>query len=374
MNTILNDQAFMAEALRLANKGLYTTRSNPRVGCIIVKDNEIIGRGFHDYPGKPHAEICALNSVNYSARDATVYVTLEPCAHHGKTPPCSEALINANVKKVIIAMLDPNPLVNGKGVQLLQSNGIKTVSDIMAAEAAELNKGFIQRVTNQRPYITVKSAISLDGKTALKSGESKWISCDASRKDVQKLRARSCAILTSIETVLSDDPLLNVRLTKNDLALENEINQPKRVILDTQLRIPLSANILKPSNQVIIYTCSNDSKKLSNLKNLNIEVIQAKRDKYHINLNYVVHDLADREINELLVEAGSTLVGSFFENKLVDEIIIYQAPHIMGNTSLGLAELTSIETMQDRVQLYIQEYRKLGQDMKLTLKPQFIEE
>lgn len=372
MNTILNDQAFMAEALRLANKGLYTTRSNPRVGCIIVKDNEIIGRGFHTYPGTPHAEICALNSAKGSVGDATVYVTLEPCAHHGKTPPCSEALIDANVKKVIIAMLDPNPLVNGKGIHLLEANGIETLCNIMATEAAELNKGFIKRVTNQRPYITVKSAISLDGKTALKTGESKWISCDASRKDVQKLRASSCAILTSIETVLSDDPLLNVRLNKNDLALGNEINQPKRVILDTQLRIPLNANILKSSNEVIIYTCSNDNKKISNLKNLNIEVIQAERDKYHINLNYVVHDLADREINELLIEAGSTLVGSFLVNKLVDEIIIYQAPHIMGNTSLGLAELTSIKTMQDRIQFYIQDYRKIDQDMKLTLKPHFI--
>ena len=371
MNTILNDQAFMAKALRLANKGLYTTRSNPRVGCVIVKNNSIIGQGFHAYPGEPHAEINALNDVKDSVEKATVYVTLEPCVHHGKTPPCSQALVDANVSRVVIAMLDPNPIVNGKGFQQLQTNNIKTTCNIMAAEAAALNKGFIKRCTNNRPYITVKSAISLDGKTALSSGESKWISSDASRKDVQKLRARSCAILTGIETVLSDDPSLSVRLDKHELELRKEIQQPIRVVLDTQLRIPLNAKILQPANEVIIYTCSNNSEKLSALKSLNIEVVQKQRHNNGISMKNIMADLASREINEVLVEAGSTLVGSLLEEKLVDEMIVYMAPHIMGNASSGLADIPNIKTMQDRIQLEMQEFRKIDQDIKMIFNPQY---
>lgn len=371
MISTFNDQAFMAKALRLAGKGLYTTRYNPRVGCVIVRNDSIIGQGFHTYPGEPHAEINALNNVNGSVKGATVYVTLEPCVHQGKTPPCSQALINADVSKVIVAMLDPNPIVNGKGLQHLQSNNIKTASNIMASEAAALNKGFIQRCTNNRPYITVKSAISLDGKTALNSGESKWITSEAARKDVQKLRARSCAILTGIDTVLSDDPSLNVRLKRSELGIEKEIQQPIRIILDSQLRIPLNAKILQPTSEIIIYTCSNKSKKLSALKDLNIEVIQIETEETGLSLKSIMSELSSRNINEVLVEAGSTLVGSLLSNKLVDEMVVYMAPHIMGNKALNMASMPTIETMQDRIKFKIQEIRRIGQDLKITMNPQF---
>ncbi|MEM7402066.1 MAG: bifunctional diaminohydroxyphosphoribosylaminopyrimidine deaminase/5-amino-6-(5-phosphoribosylamino)uracil reductase RibD [Pseudomonadota bacterium] len=371
MNTIFNDQAFMAKALRLAKKGLYTTRNNPKVGCVIVKNNSIIGQGFHAYPGEPHAEINALNNVKGSAENATVYVTLEPCAHHGKTPPCIDSLIKAQVARVVVAMQDPNPLVNGKGLLHLQSNNIKTTSNIMASEAAALNKGFVQRCTKNRPYITVKSAISLDGKTALKSGESKWITSEAARKDVQKLRARSCAILTGIETILLDDPSLNVRIKQSELGIEKEIQQPIRIILDTQLRITQSAKILHEAGEVIIYTCSNDDKKLSALNDLNIEVVQIENDETGISLKSVMTDLSSREINEVLVEAGSTLVGSLLRVKLVDEMIVYMAPHIMGSEALNMASISVIEAMQDRIHFKIQDVRRIGPDLKITMNSKF---
>ena len=362
----------MTEALRLAHKGLYTTRSNPRVGCVIVREKKIIGQGFHAYPGEAHAEINALNSIADTAEDATLYVTLEPCAHHGKTPPCIDALIAANLKKVVIATLDPNPLVNGKGIDKLHENNIKTKINIMQSEAAELNKGFIHRFTMNRPYVTVKSAISLDGKTALNSGESKWISSEHSRNDVQKLRARSCAILTGISTVLNDDPFLNVRLNKWELGLTKSFNQPKKVILDTHLRISENSKIFRTADEVIIYTCSKDKTKRTRLNDLNIEIVTVEQEENKVSLRAVFQDLTSKGFNEILVEAGSTLVGNLFEKKYVDELIVYMAPHLMGNSSYGIADISSIKTMQDRIQLNIQEFRKIGQDLKLIFKPQYI--
>lgn len=362
----------MAEALRLAAKGLYTTRTNPRVGCVIVKDGEIIGRGYHLSPGNPHAEILALDSATDSA-SATTYVSLEPCSHQGKTPPCAEALVAAKVSRVVAAMTDPNPLVNGKGLKFLQSHGIQTEVNILNSEAAELNKGFVKRMISGRPYITVKSAISLDGKTALQSGESKWISSSESRMDVQKLRARSCAIITGIDTVVTDDPNLTVRLSNEELAIENHIQQPKRVILDTDLRISSSAKVLNQAEieDIIIYTCAAESKKSTELKKRNIEIVIAEMTNKHVDLNMVMSDLADKGVNEVLVEAGSTLVGSLFDNKLVDEMVIYMAPHVMGDTSFGLAKLESIQIMQDRIEFDISQTRKIGKDLKLQLKPQY---
>jgi len=372
MNKNQNDQVFMAEALRLAEKGLYTTRTNPRVGCVIVKDGEIAGRGYHLSPGNPHAEILALDSVTDCA-SATIYVSLEPCSHHGKTPPCAEALVAAKVSRVVAAMTDPNPLVNGRGLKFLQSHGIQTETNILKSEAAELNKGFAKRMTSGRPYMTVKSAISLDGKTALQSGESKWISSNESRVDVQKLRARSCAIMTGIDTVVADDPNLTVRLSSEELAIENHIQQPKRVILDTDLRISSSAKVLNQAEDedVIIYSCAAENKKSIKLKKNNVEIVITKKVNNHVDLNTVMNDLAKRGINEVLVEAGSTLVGSLFENKLVDEMIIYMAPHIMGDASFGLAKLDSIQVMQDRIEFDISQTRKIGKDIKLQLKPQY---
>ncbi len=368
----MNDQAYMAQALRLARQGLYTTRINPKVGCVIVKNEQIIGQGFHAYPGMEHAEINALDSVNGSAEGATVYVTLEPCSHQGKTPPCINALIEAKIAKVVAAMLDPNPLVNGKGLQQLEENGIETVADVMATEAARLNKGFIKRITQNRPYVTAKSAISMDGKTAMQSGESKWISSEASRIDVQKYRARSCAILTGIDTVIQDNPSLNVRLCNDDLNLSKDIQQPKRVILDTHLRIAMDAKILAPANEVILYTCSNDKQKIEMLSNSGVMVVNTEMQNDHVCLNNVMQDLSNKEINEVLVEAGSTLVGNLLEQQLIDELVLYIAPHMMGDDGLGLAKLPSIQSMQDRIKLNIQQVRKIDQDLKLQIIPTYI--
>lgn len=359
----------MAEALQLARKGLYTTRLNPRVGCVVVKNSEVIGRGYHLSPGSPHAEVLALSTVKDSD-GATIYVNLEPCSHHGKTPPCAETLVSAKVSRVVAAMTDPNPLVHGKGLEYLRSHGIKTAVNILKNEAIELNKGFVMRMTNGRPYLTVKTAISLDGKTALKSGESKWISSNESRMDVQKQRARSCAIMTGIDTIIADDPSLTVRLSNEELGIVDNIQQPKRIILDTQLRISPSAKVLNQAEDVIIYTCV-ENRKSAELKMQNVQIVIAKKTANHVDLDAVMKDLADRGINEVLVEAGSTLVGSLFENKLVDEMIVYMAPHIMGDASLGIAKLDSIQSMQDRIEFDISQTRKVGKDIKLQLKPQY---
>ncbi len=375
MNKTSYEQAFMAEALQLATKGLYTTRTNPRVGCVIVKDNTIIGRGYHVTTGGPHAEVVALescNSAGNSAEGATVYVNLEPCSHTGKTPPCVEALIAAKVSRVVAAILDPNPLVQGKGISQLQDHGIETKTNILANEAAELNKGFIKRMQNNQPYVTVKSAISLDGKTALSSGESKWISCEASRNDVQKLRARNCAIMTGINTVIADDPNLTVRMTSSELDVRGNISQPKRVILDTNLRVSLDAKVLQNGDEVIIYTCADENdKSIALKKNMNVEVVQTVKTNNHVDLEFVMNDLAQRGFNEVLIEAGTTLVGSVLENQLVDEMVVYMAPHMMGNASRGIADLNFIQKMQDRIKFDFSQVRKIGSDLRLELKPDY---
>lgn len=365
MNNNPNDQYFMAEALRLAENGLYTTRTNPRVGCVIAKGGEILARGYHLYPGEAHAEVAALDSIA-DGTDTTLYVSLEPCSHHGKTPPCVETIVNAKVARVVAAMHDPNPLVNGKGLDYLQQHGIDTTTNILENEAIELNKGFVKRMTHNKPYVTVKSAISLDGKTALNSGESKWISSDASRNDVQKLRARSCAIMTGIDTVIADDPRLTVRLEE-----EKTIQQPVRVILDTHLRVSPTAKILENADEVIIYTCTNDNKKIAELVELKAQVITTELLNDNVDLEFVLRDLANRGINEVLVEAGATLIGSLLENKLVDELIVYMAPHIMGDASHGLAKVESILTMQDRIEFDVCQTRKIGNDLKIQLKPNY---
>lgn len=369
MQYAMNDHAYMAEALRHARKGLYTTRANPRVGCVIVKQNTIIGTGYHAYQGQSHAEVVALKNASASVEKATAYVTLEPCSHQGNTLPCVEALVDAKVSRVVAAMQDPNPQVDGKGFSYLGKHGIETLSGILELEARELNKGFIKRVTQNRPYITVKSAISLDGKTALSSGESKWITSESARKDVHKLRARSCAILTGIETVLMDDPALTVRLSKDDLGLSDHFEQPSRVILDTHLRVSANAKILNQSGKVIIYTCSSNKEKIAALKNEAIEIVITRLDDKRIDLNEVLLDLAKREVNEILVEAGPTVVGSLVEQQLFDEMILYIAPHLLGDASRGLVQLQSIMSMQDRIDLQRIETNIVGDEIKVKLKP-----
>ena len=355
----------MQQAIRLAKKGLFTTDPNPSVGCVIVNDGEIVGEGWHQLAGEAHAEINALKQAGSKAKDATVFVTLEPCSHTGKTPPCAEALIEAGVKKVIAAMKDPNPLVAGSGLKKLQDAGIATEDGLLEAQARELNPGFIKRMESGRPFVRVKLAMSLDGRTAMASGESKWISGEASRNDVQRLRAQSSAILTGIDTVLADDPSMNVRLSDTD-SVKEAIRQPKRIVLDTQFRMPMDAKIASIEGQCIVYTTMNVDNK--NGYPFIIETCEARDGK--IDLQYLMNDLAKKEINLLHVEAGSVLCGALLKNDLVDEIVIYMAPHIMGDNAKGLFHLPGLEQMKDRISLKIKDVRSIGNDIRIIAQPE----
>ena len=355
----------MQQAIRLAKKGLFTTDPNPSVGCVIVNDGEIVGEGWHQLAGEAHAEINALKQAGSKAKDATVFVTLEPCSHTGKTPPCAEALIEAGVKKVIAAMKDPNPLVAGSGLKKLQDAGIATEDGLLEAQARELNPGFIKRMESGRPFVRVKLAMSLDGRTAMASGESQWISGEASRNDVQRLRAQSSAILTGIDTVLADDPSMNVRLSDTD-SIKEAIRQPKRIVLDTQFRMPADAKIASIEGQCIVYTTMNVDNKSS--YPFIIETCEAQNGK--IDLQYLMNDLAKKEINLLHVEAGSVLCGALLKNDLVDEIVIYMAPHIMGDNAKGLFHLPGLEQMKDRISLKIKDVRSIGNDIRIIAQPE----
>ena len=360
----------MQHAIRLAQKGLYTADPNPAVGCVIVKNDKIIGEGWHRRAGEAHAEVHALKQAGDQAKDATVFVTLEPCSHTGRTPPCANALINAGVKKVVVAMCDPNPLVAGDGLKKLQDAGIEVENGLLATQAGELNPGFIKRMEAGRPFVRVKLAMSLDGRTAMASGESQWISSEASRNDVQRLRAESSAILTGIDTVLADDPSMNVRLSAAELKVDR-VRQPKRIVLDSQLRMPSDAKIVSLEGQCIVYTTVNVDNRDS--YPFIIEQCAALHDVQDgkIDLKTLMQDLAKKEINLLHVEAGSVLCGALLKNDLVDEIIIYMAPHIMGDSAKGLFHLPGLEQMKDRISLKIKEVRSIGNDIRITAKPVF---
>ncbi len=355
---------YMQQAIRLAKKGLYSTEPNPRVGCVIVKDGKVVAQGWHQKAGEAHAEINALKQAGDLAKDATVYVTLEPCSHTGKTPPCADALIKAGVKQVIAAMLDPNPLVAGSGLKKLQAAGINTEIGLLESQARELNPGFIKRMESGRPFVRVKLAMSLDGRTAMASGESQWISSEASRNDVQRLRAESSAILTGVDTVLADDPSMNVRLTATELNVD-VVRQSTRIVLDSQFRMPEKAKIATVDGDCIVYTTvSMDNKSSYPFIIENCEAVDGK-----IDLEYLMKDLAEKEINLIHVEAGSVLSGALLKNDLVDEIIIYMAPHIMGDAAKGLFHLPGLELMKDRVSLDIIDVRAIGKDIRITAKP-----
>ncbi|MFV2003904.1 MAG: bifunctional diaminohydroxyphosphoribosylaminopyrimidine deaminase/5-amino-6-(5-phosphoribosylamino)uracil reductase RibD [Gammaproteobacteria bacterium] len=356
---------YMQQAIRLAKKGRYTTDPNPSVGCVIVKDDEIVGEGWHRYAGELHAEINALKQAGDKAKGATVFVTLEPCSHTGKTPPCADALIAAGVKKVVAAMADPNPLVAGSGLKRLQDAGIETESGLLESQARELNPGFIKRMESGRPFVRVKLAMSLDGRTAMASGESQWISSEASRNDVQRLRAESSAVLTGIETVLADDPSMNVRLSAEQLNVA-VVRQPQRMVLDSQFRMPSDVKIAALDGACTVYTTVN----VDNAEQypFTIETIDNTQDD-QVDLHGLMKDLATKEINLLHVEAGSILCGALLKNDLVDEIIIYMAPHIMGDSAKGLFHLPELEQMKDRISLKIKDVRAIGNDIRITAYP-----
>ena len=356
------DAFFMARAIALAKKGRYTTDPNPRVGCVLVKDGVIIGEGWHVRAGFEHAEINALKSVPHdqNAAGATAYVTLEPCSHQGKTPPCCDALIKANVARVVVAMQDPNRLVSGQGLQKLLAAGIEITCGVLEKDAQALNPGFIKRMNQNRPFVRSKLAMSLDGRTALASGESKWITSTQARADVQRLRAQSSAILTGINTVLADDPQMNVRGI-------DEVLQPIRVVLDSQLKMPLTAMMAGLEGRSIILTGSNDLNKRQALQAVGFEVYQLETKDDRLDLSAVMAFLAEQEVNEVLVEAGSLLNGALMAGDWVDEWIVYMAPCVLGDQSRGLFSIPGLHTMADKKNLSLREVRQVGPDLKLTL-------
>lgn len=362
MRTSDADAHFMARALQLARRGMYTTDPNPRVGCVIVKDGKIVGEGWHERAGQPHAEINALQQAGkLNTHSAGVYMTLEPCCHEGRTPPCTPALIKAGVKRVVAAMRDPNPLVAGRGFQQLEARGIQVVTGLMEREAEALNPGFVSRMTRGRPYVRVKIAASLDGRTGLAKGESKWITGERARADVQKWRARSSAILTGVQTVLTDDPLLTVR----DLKIGR---QPLRVVLDSRLRMPPRARMLRADGRTLIVTGNDDMALTNSLKQAGAEVAHISTPQKTVDLAALLKHLAWLEVNEVLVEAGATLCGALLRAGLVDELVLYYAPHIMGNTERGMFALPPLVRMADRVNMEISDVRALGKDWRVIAK------
>jgi len=357
-----DDTRHMARALQLAARGLYTSDPNPRVGCVLVKDGTVIGEGWHARTGESHAEVLALRAAGEAARGAVVYVSLEPCAHHGRTPPCAEALIGAGVSRVVAAMQDPNPQVAGQGLRMLREAGIATESGLLQSRAEALNSGFIKRMRTGRPWLRCKLAMSLDGRTAMASGESQWITGSAARADVHRLRARSSALLTGVGTVLADDPSLNARLDTDEA-----VQQPLRVVLDSQLRMPVETRMLSlPGRTLVCCTGATDAKKIATLTDAGAEVHRLPAENGHVSLVALLDFLGREGVNEVTVEAGATLNGALLQAGLVDEIIVYLAPLLMGDAARGLFHLPGLEKMDQRIKLQVVDMRAVGDDWRIT--------
>ncbi len=349
----------MARALELAKQGIYTTDPNPRVGCVLVKDDKIIAEGWHYRAGRAHAEVDALAKIP-SAEGATAYVTLEPCNHHGRTGPCSEALIQAKVVRVVLAMQDPNPLVAGSGIEKLRAAGIEVDCGLLQQDAETINRGFIKRMRCGYPFVRSKLAMSLDGRTAMVSGESKWITSLQARKDVHRLRAESSAVLTGINTVLADDPQLNARV-------DFEVEQPVRVVLDSTLRMPLKSKMLHDSGKVWVFTCRQDQQKIRQLEEAGVVVFCLPEDQGRLDLHQVFKCLAQQQINTVWVESGAILNGALMNTDLVDEWLVYMAPCILGDQARGLFHLPDLQKMADKKTLQMISVRQIGPDLRLTL-------
>ena len=380
------DRRAMARALELAERGLDTTHPNPRVGCVIAQGEEIVGEGWHERAGEPHAEINALGAAGPKAAGATAYVTLEPCSHHGRTPPCVDALIAARLARVIFALEDPNPRVRGRGAEALRRAAIVVGSGLLAAEAAELNPGFLKRMRTGRPWVRVKLAMSLDGRTALANGTSQWITGPAAREDVQYWRARSSAILTGIGTVLADDPRLDVRLP--DPPSGRPRLQPLRVVLDARLQTPPGAKMLTVGGAVLIMTAADQSadevelasrraalaERGAVIEELPASEISTAVDTCGLRLSLpdMLDRLGGREINELWVEAGPRLAGALLRQTLVDELILYVAPKLLGPQARPLVEMSELRSLPEAPNFMIVESGQIGDDVRLRLRPQAI--
>lgn len=359
------DTQMMQNALALAWQGRFSTSPNPRVGCVIARGNQIVGQGFHIQAGGPHAEVHALRQAGELARGATAYVTLEPCSHYGRTPPCAEGLIEAGVSRVVAAMRDPNPLVAGKGLAMLEAAGIEVACGLLEEEARALNRGFLSRIERGRPFVRLKCAASLDGKTALSDGRSQWITGAEARADVQTLRAESCAVITGIGTVLADDPQLNVRTFPT-------LRQPARIILDSALQTPLDSKLVQDSGApTLIVTLEQDEGRLNTYRRFpHIQIISPSETQGRIDLHEVLQILAKAGYGEVMVEAGATLAGAFLRADLVDEIVLYQAPKILGNPGRNLFDLTENPLSLDRPPDWKTiSFTALDNDIKWVLQP-----
>ena len=364
----MTDARYMARALELARRGRFTTTPNPNVGCVIVRDGTIVGEGWHQRAGEPHAEVHALRMAGEQARGATAYVTLEPCSHHGRTPPCCDALIAAGVSRVVAAMQDPNPQVAGRGLWRLQQAGIEVSHGLMMAEAEALNRGFLKRMRTGFPWIQLKLGASLDGRTAMASGESKWITSAAARRDVQQFRAQSSAILTSSATVLADDPSLTVRVDELSDSVRRQLDtqtlrQPVRVVVDSQQRVtPQHRLIHQPGESWLMRTAPDDAAWPESVTQIAVPPRGEQLD-----LVAMMMLLGQRQINSVWVEAGAGLAGALIQAGLVDELIVYIAPVLLGDAGRGLCTLPGLEALSAAPRLDFRDVRKVGDDLRLTL-------
>ena len=361
------DAAFMQLALDLAKQGEFTTTPNPSVGCVLVKDGEVVGKGFHAKAGEPHAEVMALREAGENARGATAYVTLEPCSHFGRTPPCAKGLVQAGVSKVIAAMCDPNPQVAGKGLQILSDAGIESAVGLLEENAEQLNKGFLKRMRTGKPFVQLKLAMSIDGKTAMASGESKWITGAQARADVQQYRAKASAILSTSQTVLADDPSLNVRWeelpsdVKADYPQE-KLRQPVRVILDSSHKVRSDFKVF--STESPVWLVGEEDYPLTGFQ-VFTEYLQLDRNQGETRLQALMSALGKRQINTLWVEAGATLAGALIAENLVDELIIYMAPKLLGDQARDLCHLPNLTQLAEAPLWQLQSCEPVGDDLKL---------
>ncbi len=358
------DVEMMQRAIALAWRGRYSTHPNPRVGCVITHDQRVVGEAWHRKAGEPHAEPLALAMAGKAARGATVYLTLEPHCFQGRTPPCTDALIRAGVARAVIGALDPNPRVNGAGVTQLRAAGVQVDCGLLDEQARELNRGFEARMRTGLPRVVVKLAASLDGRTALANGASQWLTGEAARADVQKLRAEAGAVVTGIGTVLADDPQMNVR----DETLELLGRQPLRVVLDSRAQTPPAARILQPPQHTVIFTAAPHSEGAAQLRSVGVEVIEAMRAPDGLDLTAVLRELSRRECNDVLIEAGPMLAGAFLREQLVDELIIYYAPILLGHDGRALAYLPRLEQLDAAPRFRVLANEMIGEDLKVVLR------
>ena len=361
------DAAFMQLAIDLAKQGEFTTTPNPSVGCVLVKDGKVVGKGFHAKAGEPHAEVMALREAGEKARGATAYVTLEPCSHFGRTPPCAKGLVEAGMSKVIAAMCDPNPQVAGKGLQILSDAGIESAVGLLEENAEQLNKGFLKRMRTGKPFVQLKLAMSIDGKTAMANGESKWITGAQARADVQQYRAKASAILSTSQTVLADDPSLNVRWEElpSDVKAgysQEKLRQPVRVILDSSHKVRSDFNVFLTESPV--WLVGEDNYSLTDFP-LFTDYLKLDRNQGETRLQALMAELGKRQINTLWVEAGATLAGALIAENLVDELIIYMAPKLLGDQARDLCHLPNLTQLADAPLWQLQSCEPVGDDLKL---------